>query len=42
MRYKVKNFNRSFELAAYLNETSIAKILYVGPSKEGYTLIYLG
>ena len=43
MKYKVKNFDTSAELERYLNEEQIDKknILYVGPSKSGYTLIYI-
>lgn len=43
MKYKVKNFDTSAELEIFLNEVQITKnsILYVGPSKNGYTLIYI-
>ena len=42
MKYKVKNFDTSAELEIFLKEEQINKnsILYVGPSKNGYTLIY--
>ena len=42
MKYKVKNFDTSAELEIFLNEEQITKnsIVYVGPSKNGYTLIY--
>lgn len=43
MKYKVKNFDTSAELEIFLNEEQITKnsILYIGPSKNGYTLIYI-
>ena len=43
MKYKVKNFDTSAELEIFLNEEQVTKnnILYVGPSKNGYTLIYI-
>ena len=42
MKYKVKNFDTSAELEIFLNKKKKKKnsILYVGPSKNGYTLIY--
>ena len=43
MKYKVKNFDTSVELEMFLNEEQVTKnsILYIGPSKNGYTLIYI-
>ena len=43
MKYKIRNFDTSAELEIFLNEEQITKnsILYVGPSKNGYTLIYI-
>lgn len=43
MKYKVKNFDTSAELEIFLNEEQVTKnsILYIGPSKNGYTLIYI-
>lgn len=43
MKYKIKNFDTSVELERFLNEEQIDKknILYIGPSKSYYTLIYI-
>ena len=43
MKYKVKNFDTRKKKKKFLNEEQITKnsILYVGPSKNGYTLIYI-
>lgn len=43
MKYKIKNFDTSAELEKFLNEELVTKnsILYIGPSKNGYTLIYI-
>ena len=43
MKYRIKNFDTSTELDKFLNGEQIARdsILYVGPSRNGYTLIYI-
>lgn len=42
MKYKLKNFDTSSELESYLNDSGLKKadILFVGPSKFGFTLIF--